>query len=75
MLSVSPPAAGVGVRARTVEPPAELSGGGGRGDRSHRQLSAPDPSRQLTCVGTGTETGRTSGAVRGLDRQKTKLSL
>lgn len=47
-------------------PPSGLSGGSGRGDRAHRQLSAPDPPRRLTCVGT------TPGALQGLSEGRTE---
>lgn len=57
-LCVSPPAAGVGAWARLVEPPAGLCRGSGQGDRSHRQLSAPD----LPCRRTGVGTTRPAAA-------------
>lgn len=61
-LCVSPPAAGVGAWARLVEPPAGLCRGSGQGDRSHRQLSAPDlPGRR---TGVGTTQPAAAGTVR-----------
>ena len=64
---VSPPAAGVGVWARPVEPPAGLGGGSGRGDRSHRLLSEPDLPHQLPCVGS--RQGALQGLPEGLGRK------
>ena len=48
-----------------MEPAAELGGGSGRGDRSHRRLPAPDLPRRLTCVGTTPESRGLQGLSEG----------
>lgn len=51
-----------------MEPPAGLCRGSGQGDRSHRQLSAPDLPGRRTGVGT------TQPAAAGTVRQNQNLT-